>query len=95
MRENSPASPSKRSQTGPMEQDWASSLISMTTISGLFSPVPMEEMGPKYERKKDGAWIGLVIVTVLEPGENCHYNKLFIYQIILIEALSHQVHNQN
>ena len=34
--------------------------ISMTTISGLFSPVPMEEMGPKYARKKDGAWIGLV-----------------------------------
>ena len=54
--------PLRRSQTGPMEQDWASSLISMTTISGLFSLVPMEEMGPKYARKKDGAWIGLSVV---------------------------------
>ena len=33
----------------------------MTTISGLFSLLPIEEMGPKYARKKDGAWTGLSV----------------------------------
>ena len=28
-------------------------------------------------------------------SKNCHYNRLFLYQIILIGALFNQVHNQN
>ena len=28
-------------------------------------------------------------------SRSCHYNRLFLYQIILIGALFNQVHNQN
>ena len=45
----------------------------------------------------------LVLASTLEigysdtvyPSKNCHYNRLFLYQIILIGTLSNQVQNQN
>ena len=60
-RENSPAS-LENHRNRAHEPGLAQFMTMITTISGLFSPVPIEEMGPKYARKKDGAWIGLIMI---------------------------------
>ena len=52
--------------------------ISMTTISGLFSPVPMEEMGPKYARKKAAtcsSWRAVLSIFLGIMYDACIYSK--------------------